>query len=179
MTEEDTSPASKTQRKKAMLDLQALGEELVELSHDLLAKFPLPEILRDAVLEAKRITKHEARRRQGQYIGRLMRDVNIAEIREQLDRIKGKSLELTAFHHRLERWREKLIEDDAELEVFAAEYPDGDVQHVRQLVRNARKERDEQKAPKAFRQLFQVLKEIIPAPENSPHAKSHAIGFLT
>ncbi len=159
---------SKTQRKKTMLDLQAMGEELVSLSREQLAKFALPEILLDAVLQAKRITKHEARRRQGQYIGRLMRDAGAAEIRAHLDRIRGKSLALTAYHHRLERWRELLIEDESALESFATEYPGCDIRHVRQLVRNARKERDESKPPRAFRQLFQLLKEYVPTPAMPP-----------
>lgn len=162
------TPPSKTRRKKNMLDLQAMGEELVSLSREQLGKIALPEILLDAVLQAKRITKHEARRRQGQYIGRLMRDVDAGEIRAYLDQIRGKSTALTAYHHRLERWRDTLIADDAALEEFAAEHPGCDIQHLRQLLRNARKERDEAKAPRAFRRLFQVLKEYVSAPALSP-----------
>jgi ribosome-associated protein len=158
-----TTP-SKTQRKKTMLELQELGEELASLSQEQLEKIALPEILLDALLQAKRITKHEARRRQGQYIGRLMRDVEAGEIRAYLERIRGKSAALTAYHHRLERWRDELIADDAVLESFTVEHPGCDIQHLRQLVRNARKERDEHKPPRAFRQLFQVLKEQVPAP---------------
>ena len=166
----DTTSPSKTQRKKTMLDLQAMGEELVSLSHEQLAKIALPEILLDAVLQAKRITKHEARRRQGQYIGRLMRDTDAGEIRAYLDQVRGKSMALTAYHHRLERWRDMLIADESALESFATEHPGCDIQHVRQLVRNARKERDEGKAPRAFRQLFQVLKEHVPAPFIPPNS---------
>ncbi|MFN0316297.1 MAG: ribosome biogenesis factor YjgA [Burkholderiales bacterium] len=162
------TPPSKTQRKKTMLELQAIGEELVSLSREQLAKIALPETLLDAVLQCKRITKHEARRRQGQYIGRLMRDTDAGEIRAYLDQLNGKSTALTAHHHRLERWRDQLIADDAALEGFAAEHPGCDIQHLRQLVRNARKERDDAKPPRAFRQLFQVLKEHIPAPAVSP-----------
>ncbi len=163
MDTDETSP-SKTQRKKTMMDLQAMGEELVSLSPEQLAKIALPETLLDAVLQAKRITAHEGRRRQGQYIGRLMRDADAGEIRGYLDQIRGKSVALTAYHHRLERWREMLIADESALEGFAKEHPGCDIQQVRQLVRNARKERDEGKAPRAFRQLFQVLKEYVPAP---------------
>ena len=164
MSDADAELPSKTQRKKAMLDLQALGEELVDLSREQLAKFALPEILLDAILEAKRVTKHEARRRQGQYIGRLMRDVDTQNIRLQLDRIKGKSAQLTAYMHRLERWREQLIEDESALDNLATEHPGCDSQHLRRLIRIAREEREELKPPKAFRQLFQRLKELIPEP---------------
>lgn len=162
-TDDDSAP-SKTQRKKAMLALQNLGEDLVALSPEQLAKFDLPETLLEAVKAARRITQHEARRRQGQYIGKLMRDIDPEGIRAQLDRIKGTSAAATAHLHRLERWREQLIDDDAAVESFAAEYPGCDVQQLRQLIRNARRERDEHKPPKAFRQLYQLLKEIIPPP---------------
>lgn len=175
--DDDFDRPSKTQRKKAMQDLQSLGEALVDLSHEQLAKFTLPDILRDAVLEAKRITKHEARRRQGQYIGRLMRDADADVIRAQINRIKGKSAELVAYHHRLERWRDRMLGDDQALDEFAVEYPQYDAQHLRQLVRNARKERIENKAPKAYRQLFQVLKEVIiaPAPEDDARPASEGV----
>jgi len=172
--DQDVAP-SKTKRKKAMQDLQALGEELVELSQEQLNKVELPETLRDAVFQAKRITRHEARRRQCQYIGRLMREVDAANIRAHLDQIKGQSLQLTAYLHRLERWRERLIEDASSLETFAGEHPGCDIQRMRQLVRNARKEHLENKPPTAYRQLFQLLKEIIPAPNptlTQPHSIS-------
>lgn len=170
MEETDESAPSKTQRKKAMQALQDLGEDLVSLSADQLAQFDLPEGLREAVKAARRITQHEARRRQGQYIGKLMRDLDPEGIRTQLDRIRGVSAAATAHMHRLERWRERLLEDESSLEQLAGEHPGCDVQRLRQLIRNARKERDEQKAPKAFRQLYQMLKEIITPPPTEPES---------
>lgn len=164
MEDDDDNLPSKTQRKKAMHALQALGEELVDLSGEQLAKFDLPDNLREAIAQARHITAHEARRRQGQYIGKLMRDLDPDLIREQLDRIKGVSAAAVAHLHRLERWRERLLEDDEALAAFATEHPDCDVQQLRQLLRNARRERDEGRPPKAFRQIYQMLKDIIPQP---------------
>jgi ribosomal 50S subunit-associated protein YjgA (DUF615 family) len=104
---------SKTQRKKEVEALQALGERLVELNADQLAKVPLPDDLRDAVLEAKRIRSREGRRRQLQYIGKLMREIDPAPIARELERWDGQSREATAVHHRIERWRLRLLDDDA------------------------------------------------------------------
>ena len=105
---EDAERPSKTRRKKDMHELQALGERLVELSSAQLAQVDMPDDLRDAVLEARRITGREGRRRQLQYIGRLMRDIDPAPIRAKLDEWHGQSREATAQMHAIERWRERL-----------------------------------------------------------------------
>src|SRR5258706_241507 len=105
---------SKTELKRVMHELQALGERLIGLNPEQLAAIALPENLHEAVEQARRITKHEARRRQLQYIGRLMRDVDPEPIREKLKVWDGVSIEETARLHRIERWREKLLEDDGE-----------------------------------------------------------------
>jgi ribosome-associated protein len=116
-----------------------------------------------AVLEAKRIKSHEAKRRQIQYIGRLMRDVDPAPIRARMAELEGSSAQATARHRRLEAWRERLIGDDEALTAFAAEHPGADLQTLRTLIRNARKEAKEGKPPRAFRELFRVLKDIEPS----------------
>src|SRR5262252_3447351 len=95
-----------------MHELQALGARLVELSADHLDEVGLPEDLRDAIDFARRTTKHEARRRQMQYIGKLMRSVDPAPIREKLKIWDGVSVEHTAQQHRVERWRDRLLEDE-------------------------------------------------------------------
>jgi len=155
---------SKTQRKKEMLDLQALGVELVELPESRVATMDLPEPLRAAVLEAKRITAHEGRRRQLQYIGRLMRDVDPAPIRAQLDALTGHSAQEIARHKRLEALREKLLADDEALTDFVATHAGADAQTLRTLIRNARREQKEGKPPRAFRELFRVLKTLEAGP---------------
>jgi len=150
---------SKTQRKNEMLELQALGAALVELSDSQLAQFTLEPRLREAVDEAKRIKSHGAKKRQIQYIGRLMRDLDAEPIRAGLAAIEGGSAQATARHRRLEAWRERLLADDEALTEFAAEHPGTDLQALRALIRNARKEAKEQKPPRAYRELFRFVKQ--------------------
>jgi ribosome-associated protein len=151
---------SKSAVKRAMNDLQALGAELVELSRDQLKKVDLPDDLRDAVRDAQRITQHEAHRRQLQYIGKLMRSIDPAPIRAALDEIKGLSVAATARMHALERLRLRFLEDEKVISEIAAAHPDADLQYLRQLRRNALKEQELDKPPRAFRELFRVLREL-------------------
>ena len=143
-----------------MHELQALGVALVGLSEAQLGAMEIPEELHQAVLEAKRIKTHEARRRQMQYIGRVMRELDSAPIRARLAEIEGHSAQANARHRRLENWRERLLADDEALTLFAAEHPGADVQALRTLIRNARKEAANGKPPRASRELFRLLKEI-------------------
>lgn len=152
---------SKTRRKQEMHALQALGEELVALSEDRLSTLELPESLLDAVLEARRLNKHEALRRQMQYIGKLMRDIDPAPIKEKLDAIKGVSRAATAQLHRIEHWRDRLLSEPTALEQFLALHRDVDAQGLRSLIRAAVQEREAAKTPKQQRQLFRQLREII------------------
>lgn len=165
MAEDSDEFISKTRRKREMHALQDMGEELVALSETRLAELDLPDRLRNAVLEAKRINKFGALRRQMQFIGKLMREVDAEPIAAKLDAWKGHSREATAHLHRLERWRVRLIEDDDGIEAFARAYPGCDLQRIRALVRNARREYSEGRAPSSFRELFQALKDIVPAPD--------------
>ncbi len=150
---------SKTQRKNEMNALQALGGELVKLSRDRLEKMNLPDRLFKELLEAKRITANGAIRRQMQFIGKLMRDVDAEPIIEQLSAIKGESAAAKAEFHGLERWRERLLEDDAALTEWLGAHPGADIQLMRQLIRNARREAAENKPPKSSRQLFRMLRD--------------------
>lgn len=152
---------SKTQRKRFMLELQELGERLVELPATRLAQLDLPEKLHEAILEARRITAHGGKRRQLQYIGRLMRDVDPAPIQSQLQRWNAGHTEETALLHRLENWRQRLIEDDTALQLLLEQHPQLDVQQLRALIRNARKEAQLDKPPRSSRALFRLLREIL------------------
>jgi ribosome-associated protein len=152
---------SKTQRKRAMQELQDLGEELVALTPDKLAGLDLPIRLLDAVLDAKRISKFGALRRQMQYVGRLMRDADADAIRSQLDVWKGTSVVETARLHSIERWRTRLIEDELALGELLGQFPQADAQRLRALIRNVKREAAAKKPPKSFRELFQELREII------------------
>jgi ribosome-associated protein len=151
-------PVSKTKRKQEMHELQALGAALVELPESQLRVLDLDAGLRDAVLEAKRIRAHEGRRRQLQYIGRLMRDVDPAPIRAHIEALEGGSAEASARHRRLEQLRERLLADDGALTDLVAAHPGTDAQALRTLVRNARREQKEGRPPRAFRELFRALK---------------------
>jgi ribosome-associated protein len=130
------------------------------LSRDQLKKIDLPDELRDAVRDAQRITQHEAHRRQLQYIGKLMRNIDPAPIREALDEIKGLSAAANARMHALERLRLRFLDDEKVIGEIAAAHPDADLQHLRQLRRNALKEQELGKPPRAFRELFRILREL-------------------
>jgi ribosome-associated protein len=150
---------SKTQVKKEMTALQKMGAALVDLPESQLERFSIDGKLMAAILEAKRIRSHEAKRRQMQYIGKLMREVDPAPIRAQLEALNSGSAQSAAAHKRVETWREKLLADDAALTEFAASFPGADLQALRTLIRNCRKEQKEAKPPRAFRELFRLIKE--------------------
>ena len=150
---------SKTKKKQQSHALQKLGAELVELSKDRLASMDLSETLREAIREAQRITAHEGRRRQMQYIGRLMRDTDPAPIQARLDAWNGQSKAEVARQHGMEKLRDKLIADDAALTEFAARHPGVDIQALRNLIRNARREAAESRPPKSYREIFKVIRD--------------------
>lgn len=159
---ESEEPKSKSQLKRDMHALQALGEELVNLTPEQFKKFDLPENLYDAVFEARRIHSHGARKRQLQYVGRVMRNIDPAPIRERLDALRGQSRQAAAKLHRIERWRDRLLEEgDHVLEELLEQHRDVDRQYLRQLVRNAAKEKLANKPPRSARQLFQYLRDIM------------------
>ncbi|MFZ1851984.1 MAG: ribosome biogenesis factor YjgA [Nitrosomonas sp.] len=159
-TDESALP-SKTKRKKDMHALQEIGEQLVELDMKRLAEFNLPEVLADAVRFARTIDKHGARRRQLQYIGKLMRKIDVMPIQEKLAAWNQTSVQQTARLHNLERWRERLLNDEAALTEFAEKYPNADLQQLRVLIRNTHKERSTNKPPKSYRLIFQTLQSVI------------------
>ena len=159
--EEESAPPSKTQRKRAMEELQVLGEDLVALPADRVRKIELPEDLRAAVRGAQRMTRHDdARRRQMQFIGRLMRDVDPEPIREALAVVRGESAEDTARLHRLERLRADLLADEKVLYEIASGSPSIDLQQLRSLRRAALLEQAQGKPPRSYRAIFQLLKEL-------------------
>lgn len=140
--------------------LQELGKRLVGVGNDRLKKLDIPESLLDAVLEAKKISSHGALRRQMQFIGKLMRDVDTEPIQEMLDELDGISNKANARFHALEKLRDRLIEDESIITSIKNDYPDLDVSALRTLRRNALKEQAEQKPPKAYRAIFQLLKNL-------------------
>ena len=159
-----TSPPSKTQRKKDMHALQALGAELVRLRRDQLQRIDLPDELREAVEFAHRVTSHEGRRRHMQYLGKLMRQLDAEAIRAAISRVTGESRASVALMHLAERWRERLIADDAALTEFVAAHPAADVQWLRATIRATRRESAMQQAPRHARELYRWLHEQLEDP---------------
>lgn len=152
---------SKSQLKRDMHALQELGEALIALPKDALKRMPMPEDLDDAVREARRITDHEGKRRQLQYVGKLMRSLTedeVGALRTALETYRGVNKSETARLHWIERTREQLLADDAALTEFIRTHPGVDAQEGRTLIRNARKEREQQKPPRYYRELFQWIK---------------------
>ncbi|WP_374362373.1 ribosome biogenesis factor YjgA [Pseudoduganella danionis] len=161
--EQEYERPSKSELKRQVNALQELGEALVNEPRDRVKRVPMPEDVRDAILECQTITNHEGRRRQMQFVGKKMRTLDeeeVAAIQRAIDSWKGASKADTAAMHALERRRDKLLADDNALTTLLAENPELDVQHLRTLIRNARKEQAENKPPKAYREIFQILKQI-------------------
>jgi len=146
-----------------MHELQDLGTALVELRADQLTRIELPANLAEAVRAARTITKHEARRRQLQYIGRLMRDIDPEPIRAQLDLLQGVGREARARQHWAEQWRERLVAEDAAMAGLVQERPAAARERLAGLVRDARRERDVNRPPRASRELFRALVELYDA----------------
>jgi ribosome-associated protein len=159
---------SKTQRKKQMTGLQDVGAQLVGLSPEQLARLDLPDNLREAVEDARRFTRHEARRRQIQYIGRIMRDIDAGPIVEALGALTAPSKRQTALFHLAERWRQEMLADPESIARFVREFPEADPHRIRALVEDAREEKRAAKPPKQFRELFHVLTAIVQG-----HARRH------
>ncbi len=154
---------SKTKQKKAMHALQKLGEDLTELNDTQLKALDMPEQLYDAINEIKRISKFGARKRQLQYIGKMMRQIDVSPIQEKLDAWKQASLHQTAQLHQTERWRERLLTDSSAITEFAEKYPTADIQQIRLLVRNTLKERETGHPAKNYRLLFRIIQKTVQA----------------
>lgn len=156
---------SRSEQRRAALDVLALGEKLVALSEAQLAKLPIPEDLLPHIRDAKRITSHVAHKRQLAFLAKQMRredDEALDAIRDALDVGGDAARRETAALHRVETWRERLLADgDAALAELLTEHPAADRQHLRQLVRNAIDERNRNKPPHAFRELFRELRELL------------------
>ena len=164
---EEVGPPSKTQLKADADENQALGEALLTLRADLMARLNLPEKLLQALADAKKITNFEGRRRQMQFIGKLMRPLDAEPIREAINEQQSGSAELTLQLHLAEQWRDKLIASDDALGSWLTEHPDTDSQQLRALIRQARKDAKPEKpgeAPrhgKSYREIFQLVKQAL------------------
>jgi ribosome-associated protein len=167
---------SKSQLKREMTALQKLGEVLVDAPRDRVKKVPMPEDVLEAILACQQITAHEGRRRQLQYVGKKMRTLTEEEaavIQKAVDSWRGASKSETAALHLIERQRDKLLADEGALTELRAQHPEIDIQHLRTLIRNARKEQAENKPPKAYREIFQILKSLAAATGNNDTEEEH------
>lgn len=154
---------SKSELKRQSNELQKLGEQLIDAPRDRVKRVEMPEDVKEAILACQTITNHEGRRRQLQFVGKKMRTLDeeeVAVIQRAIESWKGASKAETAALHALERRRDKLLADDNALTQLLADYPELDVQQLRTLIRNARKEQAENKPPKAYREIFQILKDV-------------------
>ncbi|MBL8520291.1 MAG: DUF615 domain-containing protein [Betaproteobacteria bacterium] len=154
---------SKSQRKRDSDALQKVGEELVGLSPDTLKKFALDENLLRAILEAKKIQKSKfgAQKRQMQYIGRLMRDVDAAPIIARLADLKAPGKQANALHHLAERWRERLLTDASAIGAFLNDFPAADREALARDIAGAKDEQAKGKPPKHFRLLYQSIHKLV------------------
>ena len=152
---------SKTALKRQAHELQTLGQALAALSDAALAAAAMPESLRDAILALRRTRSHEGRRRQLQYVGKLMRDADVGPLREAVAAATLGHAHDSLALHRAEHWRVELVAADEALTRWRSEHPDSDLQQLRALVRNARKDAalpPEQRHGRAWRELFQFIK---------------------
>ena len=152
---------SKSEIKRDAEDLKQLGEKLVNLTKANLTKVPLDDSLKDAIELAQRLQK-EARRRQLQYIGKLLRSIDAEPIREALEKIENKHNQQQAMLHKLEILRDELVaKGDAALTDLLNEHSSADRQQLRNLIRAAQKEKEQNKPSKAYREIYQILRTLI------------------
>ena len=158
---QDFEQPSRSAKKRESHALQALGEELTHLGAQEVQSLNLSPELTEALALYARIRNHEGRRRQMQFIGKIMRKEDTAPIREKLEQIRGSSTAATALLHRIERYRTAMIDKDEAITQFLSDFPHASVQELRTLVRNTRKETEQAKPPKSFRELFQFIKAVL------------------
>ncbi|RZJ06698.1 MAG: DUF615 domain-containing protein [Rubrivivax sp.] len=159
--EDDFDGPSKSQLKRDSTALQKLGDDLLALPESWWESLALPEILFDALKAAKKITNFEGKRRQMQYIGKLMRKIDAEPVREAVATFKLGHAKDSLKLHQSERWRERLLASDDALQEFLNEHAEVDIQQLRNLVRAARKDaanEPEKRSGRAFRELFQFIK---------------------
>jgi ribosome-associated protein len=170
---------SRTELKKESTELQKLGDDLLTLRGDLMQRLDLPESLVTALDEVRRITNFEGRRRQMQYVGKLMRQLEpetLQAVRDALDEQHGGSAQQTLALHAAEKWRDDLIARDEAFEAWISAHPDTDTQQLRALIRQARKDGQPDAASvsqglaprrgRAYRELFQLVRERLQQEEH-------------
>ena len=163
----DERPPSRSMLKRASLALQELGQQLLDMPASRLAEIDMPERLRDALDGYKTTRSFEGKRRQIQFIGKVMRTIDAEPLREAVAQYQLGHAHNALALHQAERWRAELIADDKDAVTrWVADFPDTDVQQLRTLIRNARKDASlepEKRSGRAFRELFQFIKRTMEA----------------
>jgi ribosome-associated protein len=164
--EEAERGPSKSRLKRDSAALQDLGEELMALSEQQLVQLDLPEQLAEAVRIGRSITAHGALKRQRKYIGKILRGLDPEPIRAGLALLRNEHVDAVRLQHRCERWRDRLLEEgDPAVNELVAGFPGADRQKLRQLVRDGRRERDAGRPPRAARELFKTLRDLLSSGE--------------
>lgn len=158
---EEFEGKSKSQLKREMHGLQKLGEALVALKPAQIAEIPMSDRLRAAIEESWRLSQNEAKRRHSQYLGKLMRYEDVEQLQKAIDGFHAGSEENTRRLHLAERWRERMLADDGAITEFMAEYPGVDAQHLRNLVRNSRKDLAQERNSGHIRKLFRYIRDQV------------------
>ena len=161
--EDDPDYKSKTAVKNEMHELRDLGLELIALPQSQFNSFPLTDTIRAAMAEYKRITHKNALKRQASFIGKLMRSEDVDTIRTQFDEMKERQHRTTRQLPIVEQWRDRLLADDAQsaFDEFTAQFPDCDRQQMRSLMRNAAREREQNKPASSARKLFKLIQVVL------------------
>lgn len=158
----DSTPPSKSQRKRDMQETRELGKQLVALSEKQLGDFDLPEPLLTAIQQAQKLPKRDALRRQLQYIAKQLHDLDTETIRNQLELLDHQSMAARQQFHRVEGWRDRILsEGDPAIDQLMATTPNADRQHLRTLFRQAQREARAEKPPTAARKLFAYLRDLL------------------
>lgn len=159
--DEEGNWVSKTQRKKECDEMQALGEKMISLGKDKLAQIHMEDELRHAIEEAQRMKSNGALKRQRQFIGKLIRNMDAESLQTQLEKILHRHDLHNAEFKRMEKWRDSMIEaGDDGLNAFMQHYPQADRQYLRQLIRNVDREKKNNKPPAAYRAIFKYIREV-------------------
>ena len=162
--EEEYYGPSKSELKRRAEHLQELGKELTTLGAETIKKIQLPEVIQREIDEYHRLKSFGAKRRQLQLIGKLMRQLDAEAVRTAIDRATGNDRAAVAALHKSEKLRDSLIADDQFLTKFIDQFPETDIQEIRRLVRNARKEAQMEKPPKSSRALYKLIYNLVLPP---------------
>ncbi len=171
---EEPELVSKSQRRRDALEIKSLALELINLGQSKLGQVPLDEMVRSAIMEARKMNSNGARKRQLQYVAKLLRRDDPEPILLALEKFDSEARELTGRQHRTEAWRDFLLEEgDGAIGELIRHRPDCDTQAIRQLVRNANRESALNKPPASARNLFRILREMDQAEPLPPVPGNH------